>query len=80
MTTHAVQDELWFTTSIALCRWRLEGIPMPYEARVEAQAKEGGAVEVEIEFDNKRIIRNNARLAARIAVALAALRTEESDR
>jgi pseudouridine-5'-phosphate glycosidase len=29
---------------------------------------------------NKRIIRNNASLAARIAVALAALRTEESDR
>ena len=29
---------------------------------------------------NKRIIRNNARLAARIAVALAALRAEESDR
>jgi pseudouridine-5'-phosphate glycosidase len=29
---------------------------------------------------NKRIIRNNARLAARIAVALAALRAEEGDR
>ncbi len=29
---------------------------------------------------NKRIMRNNARLAARIAVALAALRAEESDR
>ena len=29
---------------------------------------------------NKRIIRNNARLAARIAVALAGLRAEESDR
>jgi pseudouridine-5'-phosphate glycosidase len=29
---------------------------------------------------NKRIIRNNARLAARIAVALAALRAEESVR
>ncbi len=39
---------------------------MPYEARVEAQAKEGGAVEVEIEFDNLRIIRNDAELWLKI--------------
>ncbi len=57
---------LWFTTEKAVGRWRLEGIPMPYEARVEAQAKEGGAVEVEIEFDNLRIIRNDAMLHLKI--------------
>jgi len=34
--------------------------------RVEAQAKEGGAVEVEIEFDNLRIIGNDARLHLKI--------------
>ena len=44
---------------------------------LERFREETGGESLEV---NKRIIRNNARLAARIAVALAALRAEESDR
>ncbi len=70
MERMAVDDgpSLWFATDKAVCRWSPdpELIPMPYEARVEAHAKEGGAVEVEIEFDNLRIIRNDATLHLKI--------------
>ena len=60
--------ELWFATDKAVCRWSPDPglIPMPYEARVEARAKGGGEVEVEIEFDNLRIIRNDATLHLKI--------------
>jgi pseudouridylate synthase len=44
---------------------------------LERFREETGGESLEV---NKRIIRNNARLAARIAVALALLRAEESDR
>lgn len=66
--TVASPGELWFATDKAVVRWTPEPelIPMPYEARVEAQAKEGGAVDVEIEFDNERIIRNDATLHLKI--------------
>ncbi len=59
---------LWFATDEAVVKWSPDPdlIPMPYEARVEAQAKEGGSVEVEIEFDNLRIIRNDATLHLKI--------------
>ncbi|HUT04994.1 MAG TPA: hypothetical protein VM163_14000, partial [bacterium] len=66
MQRMAVDDipTLWFATDKAVCRWTPdpELIPMPYEARIEARAKGGGEVEVEIEFDNLRIIRNDATL------------------
>ncbi len=66
--THSADGALWFATEKAVCRWTPDPdlIPMPYEARVEAQAKEGGSVEVEIEFDNLRIIRNDADLHLKI--------------
>ena len=35
---------------------------MPYEARVQAEANEGGLIGIGIEFDNRRIIRNDATL------------------
>ena len=60
--THSMEGALWFATEKAVCRWAPENIPMPYEARVDAQAKGGGINTVEIEFDNRRIIRNDADL------------------
>ena len=54
--------ELWFATDKAVCRWTPENIPMPYEARVQAEANEGGLIGIGIEFDNRRIIRNDATL------------------
>jgi len=55
---------LWFATDKAVVKWTPdpELIPMPYEARVEARATEDRTVQVEIEFDNLRIIRNDAML------------------
>ena len=60
--TFSPDGALWFATDRAVCRWTLDDIPMPYEARVQAEANEGGAIEVGIEFDNRRIIRNDATL------------------
>jgi len=54
--------DLWFTTEKAVGRWRLEDAPVPFEARIEALRKEEGGVGVSIEFDNLRIIRNDATL------------------
>ena len=66
--TFSADGALWFVTEKAVCRWSPdpELIPMPYQARVEARAKGGGAVEVEIEFDNLRIIRNDAMLHIKV--------------
>ncbi|MBN1593182.1 MAG: hypothetical protein JW941_08070, partial [Candidatus Coatesbacteria bacterium] len=67
----AVTDDgaLWFATDKAVCRWTPDPalIPMPFEARVEAEVEDGGEVEVNIEFDNRRIIRNDATLHLDIA-------------
>jgi len=59
---------LWFATEKAVCRWSPDSdlIPMPYQARVEARATEDRTVQVEIEFDNLRIIRNDAMLHLKI--------------
>jgi hypothetical protein len=62
--TFSPDGALWFSTEKAVCRWKPDPalIPMPFEARVVAQKGLGGEVEVEIEFDNRRIIRNDADL------------------
>ena len=66
--TFSADGALWFATEKAVCRWSPDSdlIPMPYQARVEARATEDRTVQVDIEFDNLRIIRNDAMLHLKI--------------
>lgn len=47
---------------LAVVRWSPQDIPMPYEARAAATVDNGGVVALTVEFDNLRIIRNDADL------------------
>ena len=66
--THSPDGALWFATDKAVCRWSPDPdlIPMPFEARIEARGTEDRTVQLEIEFDNLRIIRNDAMLHLKV--------------
>jgi len=58
--------ELWFYSpdGMAMVKWTPDPdlIPMPYEARVNAEMSHDGLISVTIEIENLRIIRNDADL------------------